>query len=156
MSKVEADIDGLVASIIQKGERAVKGVSDVMQASGNRIRNKARAYAPVDEGNLEDAIYKTSQRGANGRTEVTIAIDGDIPAPQYDSSGAIVKGTADKKVGDYAAAMHEGEYNLGKKSKLKQARLGVRVGRKFLERALNEEREALVAKATAKVKDAFK
>ena len=43
---------------------------------------------------------------------------------------------------DYAIAMHEWDYNPGERSKAKQAATGETVGRKYLERALQDNEKA--------------
>lgn len=158
MIKIETNVAELIAELRQTTDRAVRGVSDVLREEGHEIADLARDYAPVDQGYLESAIKVREERtGANRRYEVDVYIDGDVPAPDLDSKGNVVKGTEDKTVGDYAIEMHENtEYKLGIGSKQKAAALGVEVGPKFLERAVDDRREITVRKARAKVKDILK
>ena len=139
---------GLSIQLTQVGKRAMRGVSAVMQEEGMKIRDKAREYAPVDKGNLEDAIRCDIDRnGLNGRTLVYVYVDMDYPA-----------GANGKTVGDYAMIMHEGltpygELNLGKYSQIKAATFAV--GGKFLERAIDEvapKIESRVAAIARKIK----
>jgi hypothetical protein len=58
----------------------------------------------------------------------------------------------------YARKMHEGRYNLGPGSRAKQASAGVEVGRKYLDRAYDENRDAVdrqLAEIGAEVERAF-
>ncbi|WP_374335525.1 HK97 gp10 family phage protein [Methyloversatilis sp.] len=129
------DIDNLSGSLIQVGEKTVRGVAGIMQEAGKEIQKRAVEYAPVDEGDLENAIkYSAERTGRRGRVMVFIFIDEDMPT----SDG--------KRVGSYARKMHEqlapygtGRYNLGPKSREKRD-AGADVGGKFLERAINELR----------------
>lgn len=141
MSKVNCDVDGLSAMLLQIGDRAVRGVSNVMVSEGKKIQELAVSNAPVDEGNLEEAIKIEIDRGGiNGRTRVSIFVDEDMDAGHG------------KTVGDYAARMHEGlapygsgAYNLGEKSRQK-ANSGHNVGGKYMERAIDEREDELMRK----------
>lgn len=77
------------------------------------LAERAKANAPVDEGDLRDKIEGKVQ--VKGQT----LIDGEI--------------TCDVS---YALAMHEGDYKLGKKSAAQPHTPEGGVGRKFIERAI--------------------
>lgn len=127
--KLETDIESLIAILSQTGEYVKKGVASKMLEGGRKMRNKARDYAPVDEGNLEDAITLEHDRsGIHGRRQVFVFVDESHP----------VENREGHTVGEYAMRMHEGDYNLGDKSLAKQAALGVTVGPKYLERAAED------------------
>jgi hypothetical protein len=127
--KLDTDIDSLIAIISQTGEYVKKGVAKKMIEGGRNMREKAKDYAPVDEGNLEQAItMETDRSGINGRTNVFVFVDENYPVD--DRSG--------HTVGEYAMRMHEGIYKLGQKSLAKQGTLGVTVGPKYLERAADD------------------
>ncbi|CAB4122127.1 Bacteriophage HK97-gp10, putative tail-component [uncultured Caudovirales phage] len=127
--KLDTDIDSLIAILSQTGEYVRKGVAKKMVEGGVKMRDKAKDYAPVDEGNLEDAITVQHDRaGINGRTKVYVFVDESHPVDNRDGH----------TVGEYAMRMHEGSYNLGEKSLAKQAGLGVTVGPKYLERAADD------------------
>lgn len=150
-SKVKCDVDSLTMTLTQIGERAIRGISDVMKEEGEKIRDLARANAPVDEGDLERAIKMEAERtGINGRTQVYVYVDESVT------------GEDGKEVGEYAKLMHEGlaPYGTGlagdvnnpdypgSKSKLKAA-MGYDVGGKFLTRALADRYDILMAKVRA-------
>ena len=129
-------VEDLVAALSNVGKTASSTTFSVMLAGAKRIQQRASAYAPVDEGNLEESIKIERVRSEQtGRTSIRVGVDEDHQLPSRPG----------KTVGAYAARMHEGTYNLGPKSLSKQQRLGVRVGRKFLERALNDEKRQLEA-----------
>lgn len=97
MSKVVGSLLGISLLLEQRGERAVKGVSDMMQDNGERIRDTARDFAPVLTHELEKSIKKnTTYTGINRRAEVEVFIDESTPA------------------GAYAARVHEGLMPFGK------------------------------------------
>lgn len=95
--RLEGDIDSLMGMIRQTGDKAKKGVALKMQNIGNEMFDLAREYAPLDFGNLEDAIKINIDRGdINRRIQVMIWVDGDMPA--HDG----------RPIGRYALLMHEG------------------------------------------------
>lgn len=136
----------------QLGEKTVKGVSQVMQNYGDKIRDRAREYAPVDEHDLEKAIVKsTNYNGPNRRSIVSIYVD-------------MTKAAGVHTVGSYAILMHESLaiglrreealvrgylYGLGPKSQKKDAGRGI-VGGKFLTRAINDYKKEAIAAAKAR------
>lgn len=92
------------------------------------IQERAVKQAPVDMGNLEEAIEIDTVKIAEGHIEVFINDD-------MEAAGR----PAGTKVGQYSDQMHEGVYKLGPKSRAKEATNGgFVVGRKFLERAVTD------------------
>lgn len=146
MSSVKCDVDRLTLALDQIGERAMRGISALMQEEGMNVRNLARSNAPVEEGDLEAAIkMETDRSGINGRTSVRVFVDESMVADD---------GTP---LSEYAILMHEGlaPYGTGiagdvynpdypeSKSKAKAA-AGHDVGGKFLERAVAERFQPLM------------
>lgn len=122
----------------QGGERAVKGVVEQMHKEALAIQKLAREYAPVDHGNLEEAIkIGTLGGGRNARGQFqrkSFEVFLDMNATGY-------KG---EPISTYAYRMHElllpygsGGFNLRKRSLEKDAGRGI-VGGRFLERAVDE------------------
>lgn len=144
----------LFVGLKQLGEMTVKGVSQVMQNYGDKIRDRAREYAPVDEGDLENAIIKeTRLNGPNRRSTVSIYVD-------------VSRSAGVHTVGSYALLMHESLaigldreealargylYGLGPKSKMKDAGRGI-VGGKYLTRAVNDYKKDAIAAAKARTR----
>ncbi|WKZ86342.1 hypothetical protein N5B55_05150 [Ralstonia pickettii] len=127
----------------QAGERAVRGVFKQMVTEAEGVRDLARKFAPVDEGNLEQAIKVQvegggrDERGRFARKSVAVYIDMATPAENG------------RTVGDYAWEMHEhltpyGPLQLGKRSQAKQDGQSEMVGGKFLERAAVERTKDMV------------
>lgn len=118
-------------TLMQVGDRAVKGMSDKMRQRIIKIRDLARDYAPVDSGLLERSIdYQTIRQA--GRNAYVVYID--VDAERYSGRG---------QLGDYAWIMHnqlrpygnQGKrYDLGPRSRAK----GGAVGGLFLTRAIKE------------------
>lgn len=84
LSRIEGSFDGIMLRINQRGERAVKGVSDTMQDNAERIRDLAIEYSPILTGALESSIKKnTEYTGINRRSVVTVFIDESGDAGKY-------------------------------------------------------------------------
>lgn len=126
----------------QAGLKAVKGAFDQMRREAKKIETLAKQMAPVDEGDLEDAIQMVETGGGRdefgrfARKSITIEVDMDASAG-VDSQGR------PRTVGAYAYTMHEhlapyGRFNLGPRSRAKQDGQNVMVGGKYLERAMDE------------------
>lgn len=135
----------LKIALAQVGKRAVRGVSDVFQSEGDKIRDLARDYAPREDRHLEHAITKSTEySGINNRAVVTVYVDENAAAD------------GDTSVGDYAKKMHDGDYKLGKLSRLKEAEVGVgKVGPKYLKRAVDERKGEVMERSRKKVKNAL-
>jgi hypothetical protein len=145
------DASALTLAIKQVGARASRGVAGLLRTEGETIRDLAKAFAPVKDGYLENAIKTEAQRvNGNGRLEVYVYIDMGMPAADG------------KSVGDYALQMHEGlegggsgAFKLGPGSRLKEALTGMPVGGKFLERAGAERIGTIMARAQQLVRNAL-
>lgn len=134
-------IKGLKRRIKNAANQSPRFAENELINGGEEIKQLSKKFAPVDEGNLEDA-HKTSHDsgGIRGGLRVLVYIDKDVAA----------KGG--KYVGDYAAFTHEGNYKLGDRSKEKASRLGVTVGRKYLQRALDELNDEIRGRVESAVK----
>lgn len=102
----------------EKAKRAMDGV-------GGYINGEVRKRTPVDEGHLTASI-----------TNETV---------EYRKSSAmVIYVPSNAPSAEYAIAMHENEYNLGADSLKKQEKTGKKVGKKYITRALDENRERIV------------
>lgn len=109
-----------------------------MRESARDIRDLARDYAPVDEGNLEEAIEVVeSKEGFFGHNR-NIELVGVNPAK-------LGEGYTKYKE-RYDVLMHEGVYDLGPRSQ-KKAATGKDVGPKYLTRAWRDLEPDITAKA---------
>ncbi len=110
-----------------------------MRNSANDIRDLAREFAPVDEGNLEEAIeVGEGKEGFFGRDR-NVEFVGVNPAK-------LGEGYTKYKY-RYDIRMHEGSYQLGDASNKKAASNGKDVGPKYLTRAWQELEPEIVAGA---------
>lgn len=118
-----------------------------MREGAKEIADLAKKQAPVDQHNLENAIITQEDRlGFNNRVRISIFVD----------EGRGVAGRPGKKIGDYARRMHEGVYKLGDKSRAKQdSNPSVRVGRKFLTRAIDELEKKIIKSVMQAVKSSL-
>lgn len=134
-------VEELIAQLSQIGKKADRGVADELRRGAEEIAQLAREQAPVDEGNLEDAIKAEEDRsGINGRIQTYVYVDSNHPAEDG------------KTVGDYAEFMHEGSYQPGPLSVAKARGNGRIVGRKFLERAVDELKPEIVKRVASRLK----
>lgn len=99
---------------------------------GEFIAKEAKIRAPIDTGDLEGAITSkiTSEK------TVSVYVDEDK------------LNLEDHQDYDYSVKMHEGTYNLGTRSRIKQEHYpNVTVGPKYLENAANDNKAMLRAMA---------
>lgn len=130
-------VDGVMAALKRVGDAVCPASAAALQGQGEVIAARSREYAPVDTGDLErDHKVETGERGSLIVTVVSVGGDG---------------GPAD----DHVLPMHEGTYNLGPGSAQKAALSGKVVGRKFLERAFNEQAPKITAAVNESVRKAL-
>lgn len=137
--------------VLQKASKeAPANIFKRMQAEGKDLQTLARKMAPVDVGNLEDAISISTEgggRGSDGRflsKAISVFVDMDAP----------VEGRPGHIVGQYAYEMHEylepyGDYQLGEKSRAKQSGQSEEVGGGFMDRAAEQIEERLMERLIA-------
>lgn len=123
-------VDKVQVNLRQISERTTRKSRRVIEEEGYKLRDEARLNAPVDTGNLEQAIrVEVRYEGRYRRKVVEVGVDLD-EAP-------------------YAIFMHEGweghpTYNLGPRSRRKAEALNRIVGRKYLERAATDREESIL------------
>lgn len=151
MGVTVSGISELTYLLRQAGPKAQKGAIDGMRKEADEIVELAKKYAPIDKGNLEEAINWEETAGGRdslgrfAKKEIVIGIDGEKSAG------------ANKTVGDYAYEMHEhltpyGEYGLGPLSEAKQRGQSELVGGKFLERAVEKVSKGMIQRILARVR----
>lgn len=138
--RVEFDSADIVAKLTAVGKDATNAAYGAIKEGGQEIRDQARAYAPVDEHDLEKAIVTQPVKD-----DLTVYIGIDPRAT--DERGV--------QIDFYGLMMHEllapygsGRFNLGPKSEAK----GAGVGGKFLQRAFDELLKPIVTKTAFAVK----
>jgi len=123
------DFDTECKKMIQRFERVGKETGREAEKIVNVILDKLHGEAvdrvPVDEGFLEKSFEKKIIKALHaGNVIGHVFIPANAPAS------------------DYALWIHEAEYELGERSKQKDASVRADVGRKYLERALSENERA--------------
>ena len=102
----------------EKREEFVKA----METVATQIEAESVKRAPIDEGHLQNSHrHEVEDSG----TKITARTYIPVNSP----------------AADYALPMHEADYELGEASKQKQEAVGVKVGKKYMERALWEGHE---------------
>lgn len=118
-------INTLISNINRLNTEIARTVSkEIIVYLVGELKEQARKRAPIDTGALEASIQL---RTAFGFT----------PGGGSGYSGFVFVSSG-SKAGEYAEYMHEFFYDLGPKSRQKQAGQAEIVGRKYLERALKE------------------
>ena len=140
--KVTEDAESL---ILRFDTTTKKRVTQKLAEKTKEVRDLARRMAPLDRGNLEEAIKMRPDEGDNAsqirnvlgqfvKREYDVYVDMDMPIEERPG----------KTIGDYAYEMHEhltpvGPKNLGLKSEEKQEENpDIIVGGGYLTRALDE------------------
>lgn len=115
-------------------DRTNKALLRSMRRSAEKVKTLAQAFAPVDEGNLEDAIVVAEDRSVStgNRAVAFVGVDPSRLGEGYQRYGR-----------RYDILTHEGSYTLGKRSQAKQDASGLKVGSKYLERAVQELEEEI-------------
>ena len=136
-----------VRKLVRTGGKTNQRALIEVRKGAEDIKDLAVKMAPVDAGNLENAIKvdQGSERGLNGRKIVTVYVDESVSIP----------GRPGKTVGDYAVLMHEGRYKLGKKSQDKDDNQQEKVGPKYIERAAEELADEITQKVETALKGLF-
>ena len=136
---------------MQTGDRVVRGQVDEMGKMAKEMAKLAKAYAPVDEMNLERAI-KVSRKisAANRRVEYAIYVSKRVVARNRKSGGAT------KYVKDYAYLIHNEmepwgvRFRRGPKSEAKDGGRNV-VGGGFITRAVETLEEKLFTRLKSRL-----
>lgn len=102
------------------GAAALKAMND----TGHFLRGQVQLRTPVDEGNLTADIAMDVVRNEKSLSAV-LYIPSNAPSSPY------------------AIKMHEGFYRLGDNSLEKQRKVNAIVGRKFITRAIDENRTTI-------------
>lgn len=119
------DIEKMIKRLYEAEEDAFQKCVDIMRVLVEKLKAEAIKRVPVDLGGLEKSFS----------TKI-------IEAATKDSVVGEVFIATNALAADYAIFMHEMEYELGLKSQEKQDASDVDVGRKYLERALDENEKA--------------
>ena len=110
-------LSGLSANIEKAIRENKSDVKEAVSQIGDVALLESVRRVPIDEGLLTESIQKRLGRDEDGST-VAIMIPNNAPGASY------------------AAFIHEGIYDPGPKSLMKQSKVGVEVGRKFIVRGI--------------------
>lgn len=132
-------IGAVKRALVRTEQRTTKALLRHMRNSAILIRDLAREYAPVDQGDLENAIVATEAPEVSfgrKRQVAFVGVDSSVLGPGYNRWGF-----------RYDIHMHEGAYKLGPLSQAKQDASGKTVGPKYLTRACEDLKPEIYAKA---------
>jgi hypothetical protein len=133
------------------GDVNLAGRNELRRAARD-MRDLARDYAPVEYRNLELAIQTLEEHlGPNRWTQTLFIEESDIAPERGMRNGRPVK------VGDYARYAHQGipgGIGQGARSQEKAARLGVRVGPRFIKRAYDDLKRPVYDRIKKAIADA--
>ncbi|WP_161598310.1 HK97-gp10 family putative phage morphogenesis protein [Pseudodesulfovibrio senegalensis] len=131
--KMTTDINKALKQL-NKAQRATeRQLKKAMTKAAMQFEAESVKRSPIDEGHLQSSHrHKVEQNGSD--TTAIVYIPTNSPAS------------------DYAIYMHEGTYTLGPTSLQKQGSVGVRVGKKYMERALLEEEDKIIATIVRELK----
>lgn len=133
--------------LIRTESKTNKASLRVFRAGAAQILKRAKEYAPVDEGDLENSLEKIENRtGSHRRTNIQIGVN-----PNKLGDGYSVYGFR------YDVRQHE-DTSLGRgpKSQEKAERIGKNVGPKYLSRALKDFEKDVDESIKKAVRDAIK
>jgi hypothetical protein len=120
-------------------------VQEVIKDGADEIMKKSQSNAPVDTHNLEEAHRIVPGETRKGYTKLSVEVSGE-------GTGS----DRPRDVSSYAKEMHDNyeNYHMGPKSVAKLD-AGNEVGGRFLERAVEEKKPEIIAKAKKAAKDSF-
>ena len=139
---IEVNVSGVVADLHNMAKRSTRAVRAQLKKEATALKNMSKRMAPVDEHNLESAHQVVKFVDTNDRVGYGVEV------------GGVVNGV---NVDNYALIVHEGldgkKYGQTPAGRAKASRERVRVGPKFLERALRKmEREGMMRRMREAVK----
>lgn len=137
-------LDSVMFKLRNLGTKVPENGRKVMHRAADRIVRQAKINAPRLEGNLEDSIRKVVSYGERGRLQIDIVMGGTINGVNVD---------------EYALEMHENyeAYRPGPGTREKMAQNpGAIIGSKFIERAVDEEREKLMNAMIAGIRETIR
>lgn len=132
----------LIQSLYRRVDWLDQRIVVAVNKGADAIVKEAQANAPVDTHNLESAIHISERTTRRNNIAINIEVSG--------------VGDDGRDVAEYAMVMHESFYNLGPLSIEKQASDSNHIiGRKYLERAVDKQKPAIIAAISKAVKDSF-
>lgn len=121
MGKFSFNTNEFAANVRRAAAAHKTQAREAMTEVGHFLKGETQLRTPVDEGNLTDDIS----------TKVI---------PYGKSIATVIFVPSNAPSSEYAIPMHEGFYRLGPDSLLKQAKVNVSVGRKYITNAIDDNR----------------
>ena len=137
--KFQADINKMINKLERSNRKVDRTVVSIMKGAVKKVEEETVKRMPIDEGFLEKST----------KTKV-------VQSSNYLDTTGYVFIPANAPASGYALAMHEWRYNLGPKSRKKQANSDVRIGRKYMQRAFNESARAVRLYFVTRLRRLFK
>jgi hypothetical protein len=145
---LKMNTQALEFSMRQIGERAVKGAAEKMRRRSIKIRDLARAYAPVDTGSLRDAIDQEESIDPGTRRKMFVVfID---PEAAYEGSDSKTVGDYGMLVERHLSPFGDGSLN-GRRFRIRD-RSDPKKGGRFLSRATKDGTRGIEAEIAAEVR----
>ena len=143
-------IEQLMARLRNTAEKVPETARKTMHRGADRIVERARLQSPVDLHNLEESIQKNVgyEDGRRGRLRIDITVGGVVNGVDVDLYAVRVHEAYEVSV----APNGPGPGTLAKM----RANPGVRIGSKFLERALDRERDRLTRDMIAAITEVLR
>lgn len=136
-------VDQLLTRLRYTASKVKDNARKVMHREAEKIQKRAVLYAPVDDGELEQAIHIEKGYEDNGRLTIQIVAGGEVNGIDVDAYAALIH--------ENYASMKPGLNTIAKRD----ANPGVYIGEKFLDRAAKDSEPALVKAEIEAVNDAL-
>lgn len=128
-------LDTLMAKLRYVATTVPENGRKTMHRAADRIVREAKLNTPVDTHNLEATIRKEVEYGFRGRLKINIVMGGVVNGVNVDQYATIIHERYEQVI----SVNGPGEGTLAKRA----ANPGRYIGEKFLERALEDNRERL-------------
>ena len=139
VGRLQQDIKKIIDNCQQAGLDLVEKGEEIITTTTDKLLEESVLRSPVDEGLLGESHEREIEKNSD-----VLEITGHVYIP------------SNAPASDYALHMHESNYNLGPESKQKDAAVNVDVGRKYMERALEENRRAFSLYIVKELRSFFK
>lgn len=149
--KIKLNTQHLEVSILQIGEKALANGARSLRRIAERVERLAKEYAPLDDGDLQNAIETLKGKDEHMRVTYIVRVNPDVVASMDG------EGNAKKHVADYALLMERGMrpqgsgYNPGPGT-LQKRDAGMDAGGKFMARAFKKGVETAHANVAAAIR----
>lgn len=134
IDELDRELEKFIKKLNLADKTVYNAVEKMVTEGTDKLLDEAVMRAPLDEGFLQASLERKIEKKPK-------EIVGHVFIP------------ANSPASPYALYMHEGVYNLGVNSLDKQSKVKVKVGRKYLERALLENKNKFKLYFIRKIKE---